>query len=131
MKIRYIILFTVFIAFASCSKPPVKKPEVLLQENKMIRLLVDIHIAEATYINRRHRDPQVDRSSSVDFYYSVLEKHQIPDSVFEKSFVFYASQPRKFERMYRKVMNELSEMEQEFTGRRADMQELDIQRRRQ
>lgn len=94
----------------------------------MIDLLVDIHLAEATFNNRRHRDTLIEKSSSVNFYYSILEKHQIPDSVFEKSFVFYASQPRKFERMYRQTMNKLNEMEQEYSGRNTEPQELELQR---
>jgi hypothetical protein len=97
----------------------------------MVEMLIDIHLAEAAFNIRRHRDSLVDRSSSADFYYSILAKHDIQDSVFEKSFVFYASQPRKFEKMYRKVMNHLSEMEQEYSGRSNNMQELELQRRNQ
>jgi hypothetical protein len=59
----------------------------------------------------------------------VLEKHQVADTVFEKSYVYYASQPRKFEKMYRESMNLLNEMEEEFTGRRREQKELDIQNR--
>jgi hypothetical protein len=123
-----IILLFLFISFVSCSKPPVEKPEKLIQENQMIDILVDIHLAEAAFNARRHRDSQVMKSSSADFYYSILDKYQIADSVFEKSFVFYASQPRKFEKMYRQAMNKLNEMEQEYTGRKAEPQELELQR---
>ncbi len=125
------ILGIVSIMLISCSKTPVKKPEKLLQENTMVNLLVDIHVAEAAFNTRRHRDSLVGRSSSADFYYSILQKHSVVDTVFEQSFVFYASQPRKFEKMYRQVMNQLSEMDQEFSGRKDNMQELELQKRRQ
>lgn len=94
----------------------------------MIDLLADIHLAEATFNARRHRDSLLMKSSSADFYYSILDKHQVPDSVFEQSFVFYASQPRKFEKMYRQAMNKLNEMDQEYSGRSAEQQELELQR---
>lgn len=87
----------------------------------MIEMLVDVHLAEATY-REMQSDSIVRNSSSANFYYSVLEKYQVPDSVFEKSFVYYASHPKKFEQMYRKVMNELSAMEQQFSGRKEELE---------
>jgi hypothetical protein len=121
------ILIFLLLLFFSCSTPPVEKPENLIEEETMIDLLTDIHLAEAAFNHLRHRDSLVERSSSVNFYHSVLDKYQIQDSVFEKSFVFYASQPRKFEKMYRQAMNTLSEMEQEYSGRKEEREELELQ----
>jgi hypothetical protein len=129
MSNRTRILIFLLLLF-SCSKPPVEKPQKLIDEQKMIEMLVDVHLAEAAFNHLRHRDSLVERSSSADFYYSILDKYHIPDSVFEKSFVFYASQPRKFEKMYRQVMNKLSEMEQEYSGRKDELEELELQKPR-
>jgi hypothetical protein len=128
---RNFIIILISLAFFSCSKPVVEEPEVLIQEEKMIDMLVDIHLAEATFNARRHRDSLVMKSNSANFYYSILDKYQVPDSVFEQSFVFYVSQPRKFEKMYRQAMNKLNEMEQEYSGRKAEPDELEFQRGRQ
>lgn len=129
---KYVFIVGIVIAMlGSCSKGPVEKPQKLLQENQMVKMLVDIHMAEAAFNTRRHRDSIIGKSSSTDFYYSILDKYSVADSVFEQSLVYYASYPRRFERMYRKVMNELSEMDQEFSGRNEEMQELELQRRRQ
>lgn len=87
----------------------------------MIDMLVDIHLADATYIEMR-MDSMVRKSSSADFYFSVLEKYHVPDSVFEKSFVYYAANPKKFEKMYREVMNRLSTLEQQFSGRKEELE---------
>lgn len=127
-KIKTILILAVIVVF-SCSKPPVKKPVNLIEQDRMIDILVDVHMAEAAFNSRRYRDTLVERSNSTDFYYSILQKHEVPDSVFERSLVFYASQPRQFERMYRKVMNQLTETEQEFSGRKTDMQELELRGR--
>lgn len=129
-KISTILFLAVLVVF-SCSKPPVEKPENLIEQDRMINILVDVHLAEAAFNSRRHRDSLVERSSSTDFYYSILQEHEVQDSVFERSLVFYASQPRQFEKMYRKVMNQLTEIEQEYSGRKTDNQELEIQRRGQ
>jgi hypothetical protein len=122
-KIAFILalLIPVFIA---CENSVFKKPKHLVNEKQMIDMLVDIHLAEATF-NRMRNDSTVRNSSSVNFYYSVLAKYEVADSVFEKSFVYYASNPKNFEKMYREVMNKLSETEQGFSGRKNEILEFE------
>ncbi len=123
-----VIAIFFMLIMVSCDKPPVEKPKVLVGEREMIDMLVDIHLAEATFNVRRYRDSLVERSSSINFYSSVLEKYQVPDSVFERSFVYYASRPRRFEKLYRQTMNKLNEMEQDYSGSRGEMKELELKR---
>lgn len=124
MKKTGIILALLIYMLASCDNSVIKKPDNLVKEKQMIDMLIDIHIAEATY-NRMRYDSIVRNSSSANFYYSVLEKYETPDSVFEKSFLYYASNPKNFEKMYREVMNKLSETEQSFSGRKNDILEFE------
>ncbi|MEN8115759.1 MAG: DUF4296 domain-containing protein [Bacteroidota bacterium] len=124
MKRLQIILLLLVFAISSCDKTPYEKPEALIKEKQMIKMMVDIHLAEATYNTLRH-DSVVRSRTSADFYYSVLDKYQVPDSVFEQSFVYYASNPKNFEKMYRKVMNELNVLEQSFSGRKEDLLKFD------
>lgn len=125
MKQYFLAFLILILFFISCDKPPIEKPENLIKENEMIEMMVDVHLAQATYVARQLSDSLVKKSSAADFYYSALEKYNVPDSVFEKSFVYYASNPKNFEKMYRKVMNKLSEMEQEYSGRKNELIELD------
>ena len=127
MKNLLHIFFLLLLAFVSCDKLPIEKPKNLIKENKMIEMLVDIHIAEATYNHVRY-DSLMLHTSSADFYFSVLEKYEVQDSTFEKSFVFYASTPRQFEKMYRKVMNKLSEVEQDYSGRKNELLEFEMEK---
>ena len=126
LKSIAIFLFFLVILLSACSKEttPYDKPKKLVKEKQMIDMLVDMHLAEATYTHFRNDSAFKNMTSSV-FYYSILDKYQIPDSVFEKSFVYYASSPRNFEKMYRKVMSKLSEMEQEYSGRKLDPLDVD------
>ncbi|HSH19667.1 MAG TPA: DUF4296 domain-containing protein [Draconibacterium sp.] len=124
MKKTGIILALLIYILVSCDNSVIKKPDNLVKEKQMIDMLIDIHIAEATY-NRMRYDSIVRNSSSANFYYSVLEKYETPDSVFEKSFLYYASNPKNFEKMYREVMNKLSETEQSFSGRKNDILEFE------
>ena len=131
MSLQVKIWIFLLLSLASCNNPPVEKPERLIDEEMMIDMLADIHLAEASFNSLRHRDTLVENSSSIDFYYSILKKYQIQDSVFEKSFVYYASQPRKFEKMYRQAMNKLAEMEQEYSGRKEEPEELELKMKQQ
>lgn len=122
-RILQIVLFLLVFVVVACDKPVVPKPKNLIRHDKMIDMLVDIHLAEATY-NRYRYDTTMRNLTSTDFYYSVLQKYETPDTVFEKSFLYYASEPKNFEKMYREVMNRLSEKEQQLSGRK--QQKLDL-----
>ncbi len=80
MKKITFISFLLFFAFASCNKKFIEKPKKLIKEKKMIEMLVDVHLAEATY-REMQGDSIVRNSSSANFYYSVLEK-KIPGARF-------------------------------------------------
>lgn len=124
MKKVVIILLLSSYVFLSCQRTVIEKPKPLIKEQQMIEMLFDLHMAEATYRRMRY-DSTLKNSSSANFYYSVLEKYEVPDSVFEKSFVYHASNPKNFEKLYRKVINKLSETEQGFSGRKNDILEFD------
>uniref|UniRef100_UPI0032172DE5 DUF4296 domain-containing protein n=1 Tax=uncultured Draconibacterium sp. TaxID=1573823 RepID=UPI0032172DE5 len=124
MKKLQLLFLLLTLTIVSCKDEIVPKPENLIKENQMIDMLVDIHLAEATF-NRFRYDSIMQNNSSANFYYSVLDKYQVPDSVFEKSFVYYASVPKNFEKMYRKVMNNLSQIEQQYSGRKEELSELE------
>ncbi len=124
MKKAFLILFIVAFAFTACEDEIMPKPEHLIKEKKMINMLVDVHLADATFTHFRY--DSIMRNNRVEnFYYSVLDKYEVPDSVFEQSLVYYASFPKDFEKMYRKVMSRLSEIEQERSGRKEELLKFD------
>jgi len=125
MKKTGLILALLISIFVSCDREVIQKPDHLVKEKKMIDMLVDIHLAEATF-NHMRNDSIVKKSSSANFYYSVLAKYEVPDSVFERSFMYYASNPKNFEEMYREVMNKLNVIEQGFSGRKNDILEFEV-----
>jgi len=119
-----IVVVLMLVILSACNKPIVPKPQKLIHEKQMIDMLVDIHIADETYKKFRN-DSIMENNSAENFYYSVLAKYEVPDSVFEQSYVYYASTPKDFEKMYRKVMTRLSEMEQDLSGRRDELLKFD------
>jgi len=117
MKRNIIISIILILGFTACDTEVYKKPKHLIKEKKMIDMLVDVHLAEAAYNNQSYRNTTARRLTETDFYYSVLHKYNVPDSVFERSFVYYASKPKVFEKMYRQVTNRLTEIEEEEKNR--------------
>ncbi len=112
MKFRYLILL--LLIFPGCDKPVYPKPKNLVPEQKMIDILVDVHLAEAMFQNRQFKEDDLKKLKTEDYYYSVLKKHNVVDSTFEKSLVYYGGYPKDFERMYSKVLDKLHLMEQKY-----------------
>src|SRR5512135_1223958 len=107
------ILLLLFVT--SCEEETTVRPAHLISRDKMVGILVDIHLTDAAYRTRHFSSEQVKQFSESDFYYSVLRKHRIADSVFESSLIYYCSKPKEFEKIYTRVINKLTEMEQEET----------------
>ncbi|WP_319591994.1 DUF4296 domain-containing protein [uncultured Draconibacterium sp.] len=120
MKKAFLILFTLALAITACENEIIPKPEHLIKEKKMIDMLVDVHLADAAFNHFRY-DSIMLNNRTENFYYSVLDKYEVPDSVFERSLIYYESFPKDFEKMYRKVMSRLSELEQEQSGRKDEL----------
>ncbi len=112
MKFRFLIFL--LLLFSGCDKTVYKKPKNLIPEKKMIDILVDVHLAEAMFQNRQFKEEDIKKLKSEDYYYSVLKKHSVADSTFEKSLVYYGGFPKELEKMYSKVLDKLHLMEQKY-----------------
>lgn len=89
---------------AGCEKNP--KPKDLLSEEKMVNVLIDIHLTEGIASSL----PIPYDSSQV--LYTLLEKdifikHQVPDSVFTRSMIYYLQDPAIMDRIYTRVVDSL------------------------
>jgi len=106
-------LLTLLLLHASCKEDMSEKPPHLISRDKMVNILVDIHMSDAAYQTRRYTNERFKIYSESDLYYSVLKKHQLADSVFETSLIYYSSKPKEFEKIYTRVINRLTLLEQE------------------
>jgi hypothetical protein len=89
---------------AGCDENP--KPKDLLSEEKMVNVLIDIHLTEGIASSL----PIPYDSSQV--LYSLLEKevfvkHQVEDSVFTRSMIYYLQDPAIMDRIYVRVVDSL------------------------
>lgn len=83
------------------------KPNWLIEENKMVDIIVDLRIADAATYSIPNKPPR-DKAKDWNF---IMKKHKIADSTFRKSHDYYAGNPEVAERLYEKVIDKISEMQ--------------------
>ncbi len=99
------VLFTFLI---SCSKKEEKIPENILSKNKMIQVLVDVHIAEATIQNKYLALNDSTKNIAAGYYRNLFEKNKITEQQFRESFSYYSHHLDLLNKIYEEVINELS-----------------------
>lgn len=111
---RFLPVFILVIIFhGACKDSMVEKPRKLVSRDQMIKMLVDIHLAQAIYQVGRYGTEDIGIIKESDYYYSILKKYRVADSTFEKSLIYYSAKPKEFEKIYTRVLNHLNELEQE------------------
>ena len=94
--------------FTGCAKDRV--PGYVLSKKEFTSLIVDIHIAEATYSQKRGNYRRMDPQALV-YYKSVLDKHGITKELMDTTIYWYSNHPNVYLEVYDKAIGELSEME--------------------
>jgi hypothetical protein len=107
MKQLYLILF-VFTILISCNRE--KLPEGILGKNKMIPILIDIHLSESI-TNQRFALGLTQDSLPENLYLSICKKHNVDRKTLENSLYYYGRNPEKFTGIYNAVVDQLNEME--------------------
>lgn len=116
MKVRFILCILGAVFFAACGSSWIKKPDGLVSEKKMVDVLYDLHVANVIYQNKGYGEDGELVLKPEQYYYSVLKKYNIPDSLFEKSIVYYSSFPKEFEKIYAAVLDKANQAQEELKG---------------
>ncbi|MFD2203614.1 DUF4296 domain-containing protein [Shivajiella indica] len=107
MKKTLVFIFILLNLF-SCGRE--KLPPGILDEDKMVEILIDIHLAEGLVSTFPiHYDSS--RVLYPLFEKEVFRKHQIPDSVFRNSFEYYMKDTKIMDRMYARTIDSLHVVE--------------------
>lgn len=103
MRVLTFLALAASLALASC-KPDRGKP--CIDEEKMVEVLVDIHIAQAALV----REPGGDeRKNNAVYYENLLAKHGVNEVLFDSAVAWYSKNPDLFEKLYEKVSEKISE----------------------
>lgn len=99
---------SIVLCLSSC------RPHGILSSRKMRSVLVDLHKTDALLqvsgLHHGHNDAE-------DHYYAmVLEQHGITQAQFDSSLVWYTAHPQLFDKIYPKVLAQLTKEREDFVA---------------
>ncbi|RXR35411.1 DUF4296 domain-containing protein [Flavobacterium piscinae] len=104
MKNTVFLVISFFFMF-SCNQENIKKPNKLIEEEMMIDIIYDISILEAiNSVNPGKLDEY-----QIDSRQYIFKKYKIDSIQFAENSAYYASDLKKFKKMYEKVENRIVE----------------------
>lgn len=106
-----VILFALLaITCGSCVSHPEKVPAGILPKDKMITILLDVHVAESSVNSRGMTNQQLNQLVAAK-YDTVMKKNGTTFAVFKDSFSYYLHHPDQFEEIYAEIVNQLTALE--------------------
>jgi hypothetical protein len=113
MKKLFFPFLAIFILFTSCNEAVVKKPDNLIDEDKMVDIIYDLSLLDA--IKTQGNATQQSYPTTSEF----LKKKYKMDSVsFANNYKYYASDIKNYKKMYNRVKDRLNEENAKLNGRK-------------
>lgn len=115
MKINLLLIFICLLILGlSCKEKGYPKPKDLIGEKKMVDILYDIHMYDA--IDDKYKYQRFDslKIDSKQLYQTILNKHQLTDSLLAQSLIYYSSRPKVYEKIYGKVIERFNLQQEEM-----------------
>lgn len=98
MKNR-VCLIVLILGLISCNSKYIEKPENLIQEDQMIEIIYDLSVLEAI----KSSNPVLLENNQIDPYTYIYKKYKIDSLQFAQSNAYYASNLKKYRKMYSEV----------------------------
>jgi hypothetical protein len=105
VKRLFYILFC--LVLLSCGQTDTKIPAHLLPEEKMVRILADIHTAEAR-IENVYIYPDTSQMIFNHQKRLILDNYQVTEEEFRETYQFYLDNLRQMDRLYEIIIDTLS-----------------------
>ncbi len=109
---KYLFITLLVIFFVSCRQQKEAVPADIIPIEKMVPVMIDIHLVEAAISNKN-----LPRDSSIVVYSlyekDIFKKHNISDSIYRKSFNYYTARPAMMDKLYEMVVDSLSLREEQ------------------
>jgi len=101
--LKYLFSFTILILFTiSCNN----RQEGIVNHRKMVNFLTDLHKLDGALSVKGFADSQ--SRENIYYYNALLEKHGITKAEFDTSLVWYTKNPKKFDKIYNEVIEDLN-----------------------
>ncbi|MBI1287271.1 MAG: DUF4296 domain-containing protein [Flavobacteriales bacterium] len=115
MNGRYWLLVIGCLWFGSCQENAEKKPDYLLDEDKMVSVMVDMHLVE-TAQNLKVIEPDSANLNYDRMFESIFVSHGVTKTEFDSSLYYYSTRTEEMNVIYDKVLEQLSELESEVNS---------------
>jgi len=109
-----LLSFSLFL-FSCAQEKKAEKPDYLIDENKMVGIMVDMHIVE-TAANLKVFPPDTARQMYEDYFASIFLTNEVTKAEFDSSLYYYSTQTNQMNVIYDRVLENLSELESEVNS---------------
>lgn len=105
---RFLTLLVVLTAVltVSCNRSKEAGYDKIIPEDKMVGLLVDMHLTESV-LTKDERSPDQKANLALSYYPSLLEKYDVTRAQVDSSVHWYTRHPKIYNRIYEKVVANL------------------------
>lgn len=98
------LLSLLFFLLLSCDEPLIEKPADLIPQDKMVEMLYDIAIINAS----GNSNPAILEDRGITAMTYLSEKYEVDSLQFVRSDMYYASRPLEYEAIYSRLESRLS-----------------------
>jgi len=105
---RIFFVAGIILLFTACDA----RPKGVLNQSDMINILADLHKLDGSMTAKGLPYDQFDKKN--EYYVSVLCKYGITQAKFDSSLVWYSNNPKKFDKIYDKVIDQLTNLQNDI-----------------
>ncbi len=104
MKFKYITIVFISVIFFNCNK----QTNDIIEKDKLVDILIDLHIADAVLSDKGYYDGNLKDSTS-SYYNYILKKHNVSRASFDNSIKYYNQNGEDYIALYEQVSSKISE----------------------
>ena len=106
----FLFLLLFYYIFACGSEVDTPPPAGVLEEEKMRRLILDMHLYEGLAYTQDMLPK--DSMSKLNAYFTkaILLAHKVDDSTYKRSLYYYRFHPRKYRKIYKGILDSLKSL---------------------
>lgn len=101
---RIVLVAILIIVFVGCKRDPFPKDGI--KREKYIDVLVDVHIAESMFNDRKRF--KIDSIESEALYMSVLEEHNVTSEQMLTTALYYSRNQKEYTKVWTDVLDKIS-----------------------
>ncbi|MEQ8908344.1 MAG: DUF4296 domain-containing protein [Vicingaceae bacterium] len=104
----YLSLLIIVSVFLYACQEEEKKPDYLLEEDRFVEVLTEFQLAEAVVRLGYHRTKD-SMYYNDSIYQAVFQKVNLSEAEFDSNYHYYLERPKELEKIYEKVITNLSQ----------------------